>query len=54
MNQDKTSPTDKVSLICGTIGLLGCLSAIISDIIGIIVVEKHDPICFTLKVKLTA
>ena len=48
MNITKTNSRDRVSLICGTIGLLGCLSAIISDIIGIIVVEKHNPISETI------
>lgn len=45
---NKNALIDKVSLICGIIGLFGCLSAIVSDIIGIIVVEKHNPISETI------
>lgn len=48
MNQKIINSTDKISLICGIIGLFGCLSAIVTDIIGIIVVEKHNPISETI------
>ena len=46
MNQDKSS--NKLSLVCGIIGIFGCISVIIADIIGIIVVEKHNPISETI------
>ena len=47
MNQ-KSRSSDKLSLVCGTIGIFGCLSVIIADLIGIIVVEKHNPISETI------
>ena len=39
---------DRISLVCGAIGIFGCLSVILADIIGILVVEKHDPISETI------
>lgn len=38
----------KLSLICGLIGLMGCCAAIVTDIIGSIVVYKHNPISETI------
>ncbi|PZD74769.1 hypothetical protein C1752_00613 [Acaryochloris thomasi RCC1774] len=40
--------SSKLSLICGCIGLVGCIAAIATDFIGIIVVEKHNPISDTI------
>ena len=37
-----------LSLICGIIGIFGCFAVIITNIIGIIVVEKHNPISETI------
>lgn len=45
---DKLYNSQKLSLICGIIGLLGCFGAIVTDIIGILVVEKHNPISETI------
>ena len=36
------------SLICGIIGLVGCLAMIVADIVGIIIVEKHNPFSDTI------
>lgn len=47
MNQNRWLGS-RVSQICGIIGLFGCISAIVSDIIGIIVVEEHNPISETI------
>lgn len=38
----------KLSIVCGGIGLLGCISVIVTDIIGIIVVDNHNPISETI------
>ncbi len=38
----------KRSLICGLVGWIGCFSAIATDLIGSIVVEKHNPISETI------
>lgn len=46
MNQNR-SP-NRLSLFCGAIGILGCLSVIVANIIGIIVVENHNPISETI------
>ena len=46
MTRSKSS--NKLSLVCGIVGIFGCLSVIIADIIGIIVVEKHNPISETI------
>lgn len=46
MKQNKSS--NKLSLACGIVGIFGCLSVIIADIIGIIVVENHNPISETI------
>lgn len=48
MNQKRERASDKVSLCCGILGLLGCLAAIVTDLIGIIVVEQHNPISETI------
>ena len=48
MNKVKKSSGSQVSLICGIIGIFGCLAAIVTDIIGIVVVEKHNPISETI------
>ena len=47
MNQDKTSKS-RLLQVCGYIGLFGCIAAVVTDIIGIIVVEKHNPISETI------
>ena len=44
----KKSSSNKLSLVCGIIGIFGCISVIVADIIGIIVVEKHNPISETI------
>lgn len=36
------------SIVCGAIGIFGCFAAALADIIGIIVVEKHNPITETI------
>ena len=48
MNKVKNNSSSKISLIGGIIGMFGCLAAIVTDIIGIIVVEKHNPISETI------
>ena len=45
MNQRSSN---KLALICGIIGIFGCISVILADIIGIIVVEEHNPISETI------
>ena len=45
---NKQSTRSLLSLICGTIGLCGCFSAIITDFIGILVVEEHNPMSETI------
>ena len=47
MSQENRS-SDKLLVICGAIGILGCFSVIIANLIGIIVVEKHNPISETI------
>ena len=46
--KEKDKSSSKLSLVCGIIGIFGCLSVIIANIIGIIVVEKHNPISETI------
>ncbi|MBE9042946.1 DUF998 domain-containing protein [Pleurocapsales cyanobacterium LEGE 10410] len=48
MNQQQKTSKSKLSLICGIIGIFGCFSAIVTDIIGIILVEDHNPISETI------
>ena len=38
----------KLYLVCGSIGIFGCVSVIIADIIGILIVEDHNPISETI------
>lgn len=38
----------KLSLVCGIIGLFGCLAVITTNLIGTIVVERHSPISETI------
>lgn len=38
----------KLSTICGVIGILGCLAAMIANLVGIIVVERHNFISETI------
>ena len=40
--------SNKLSFICGIIGIFGCFSVIIANIIGVIVVENHNPISETI------
>ena len=40
--------SNNLYLVCGIIGIFGCLSVIIADIVGIIVVENHNPISETI------
>lgn len=47
MSQKNRSP-NKLSLVCGIIGIFGCLSVIIANLIGTIVVENHNPISETI------
>ena len=42
-----TQKGSELSLICGVVGLLGCLAAIAMDLIGIVVVKKHEPISWS-------
>ena len=44
----KSRSSDWLSLVCGAIGIFGCLSVIVADLIGIIVVENHNPISETI------
>ena len=46
-NIDKSSGST-LSLICGIIGIFGCLAVIVTDVIGIIVVDDHNPISDTI------
>ncbi|MGB5970175.1 MAG: DUF998 domain-containing protein [Spirulinaceae cyanobacterium] len=49
MKHNKTTSSEsKLSLICGIIGIFGCLSVVVADIIGIILVDKHNPIRETI------
>lgn len=48
IEQNKRSSGSLLFLICGAIGLLGCVAVIAADIIGIIVVESHNPISDTI------
>ena len=49
MNEAKNkSSGSKLSLICGIIGIFGCLAVIVADLIGIIVVDDHNPISDTI------
>ena len=41
-------PKSKLSLVCGSLGLFGCIAAVVANFIGIIVVEKHNPISETI------
>lgn len=47
MNYNKRA-NHGVFKVCGWIGLLGCIAAIVTDIVGIIVVETHNPISDTI------
>ena len=47
MKEKNRSPR-KLWLICGIIGIFGCISVVVANIIGIIVVEKHNPISETI------
>ena len=38
----------RLYLICGWLGVLGCISVVVTDIIGIIVVDNHNPISETI------
>lgn len=38
----------KILRICGVIGLLGCFGVIAADIVGILLVEQHNPISETI------
>jgi hypothetical protein len=38
----------KLLNICGAVGLLGCLGVLIADVVGILLVEKHNPIRETI------
>ena len=46
--KEKDKSSSKLLLVCGIIGIFGCLSVIIADIVGIIVVESHNPITETI------
>ena len=46
--KEKDKSSSKLLLVCGIIGIFGCLSVIIANIIGIIVVESHNPITETI------
>ena len=49
MNQVKDKSSDsKLSLICGVIGMFGCLAVILTDVVGIILVDRHNPISDTI------
>ncbi|NJL84803.1 MAG: DUF998 domain-containing protein [Leptolyngbyaceae cyanobacterium SM1_1_3] len=38
----------KLLLVCGLIGLFGCISVVITDLIGIVVVDGYNPISQTI------
>lgn len=46
--QKNTSLKSRLWLTCGVIGIIGCFAAIASNIIGVIVVEDHNPISQTI------
>ena len=46
MNKNRSS--NKLALTCGIVGIFGCLSVILANIIGIIVVDNHNPISETI------
>lgn len=46
--ENHSSLDSNLSTLCGFLGLFGCFSAIATDIIGILVVEKHNPISETI------
>jgi hypothetical protein len=50
MHQTTTDRTggSTTSLICGVIGLIGCVVVVAADLIGILMVERHDPISETI------
>ncbi|MGF1495276.1 MAG: DUF998 domain-containing protein [Elainellaceae cyanobacterium] len=49
MNHEKVNQLlSKLPVICGTIGILGCLVAVGTNLAGIILVERHDPISETI------
>lgn len=38
----------KLLLVCGLVGLFGCISVVVTDLIGIIVVDGYNPIAQTI------
>lgn len=48
MQLRKIQPKSPFLQVCGAIGMAGCLAVLAADVIGIIVVEKHDPISETI------
>ena len=46
--QNNQSQKSLLSLFCGAVGLFGCVAVITTDIVGIIVVESHNPISDTI------
>ena len=46
--KQKSTSSNWLLLVCGSIGIFGCLSVIIADIIAIMVVENHNPISETI------
>jgi hypothetical protein len=47
-SQEKEQSPSRLSRICGILGLVGCVAALLANLIGIIVVEQHDPISQTI------
>lgn len=48
MNEKTELSGSPLFLICGIIGIIGCIAATATDIIGIIVVKDHNPISETI------
>ncbi|MGB3612264.1 MAG: DUF998 domain-containing protein [Elainellaceae cyanobacterium] len=48
MAQNKAHLNPKLSIICGVIGLLGSFSSVATNLAGIIIVERHNPISETI------
>ena len=48
MHMNKNRSSNKLALVCGIVGIFGCLSVILANIVGIIVVDNHNPISETI------
>lgn len=48
MTQNSAVPGSKLPKICGVIGILGAFSSVATNIAGIVLVERHNPISETI------